>query len=84
VVRERFTRTGKDEILYEFAVEDPATYTRPWRAEMVFRPAKGAMFEFACHEGNYSMSGILAGARATEASAAPPQTVPRSSPTGRR
>lgn len=78
VVRERLTRISREEILYEFTVEDSKVYARPWRAEMIFRPAKGPMFEFACHEGNYSMRGILGGARAAEAaaSAAPPRTAP--------
>lgn len=62
-VTERFRRTGPDDILYSFEVDDPATFTRPWRGEMSLRRAKGPMFEFACHEGNYSLSGILAGGR---------------------
>jgi hypothetical protein len=65
-ITERFTRTGSAEILYSFTVEDPTIFTRPWRAEMPFRVAKGPMFEFACHEGNYSLAGALAGARAQE------------------
>ena len=65
-VIERFTRTAKDEIHYAFTVEDPATFARPWRAEMSFRPAKGPIYEYACHEGNYSLGNILAGARAEE------------------
>jgi len=74
-VVERFTRTAADAIRYDVTVEDPKTYARPWRMEMAFGPAKGPMFEFACHEGNYSMRGVLGGARAAEAaSAAPPQT----------
>ena len=63
-VVERFTRTGRAEIAYGFVVEDPTLFTRPWRAEMVFRAAQGAMYEYACHEGNYSLPGILAGGRA--------------------
>ena len=66
-VIERFTRTARDEIRYEFTVEDPQIYARPWRAEMAFHPAKGPQYEFACHEGNYSMRGILGGARTAEA-----------------
>jgi len=60
-VTERFTRTGPDEIEYDFTVDDPGLYSRPWRGEMVFHTAAGRMFEFACHEGNYSLPGILAG-----------------------
>lgn len=65
-VVERFTRTGPDALTYEFTVDDPATYLRPWRAQMVFRISKGPIYEYACHEGNYSLPGILAGARREE------------------
>ena len=65
-VMERFTRTAKDRILYQFTVEDPATFARPWRAEMEMRAAKGPIYEYACHEGNYSLPNILAGAREQE------------------
>ncbi|HLZ77086.1 hypothetical protein [Phenylobacterium sp.] len=68
-VTERFTRTGPAELTYEFTVTDPALYTQPWRGEMALKPAPGAMFEFACHEGNYSLPGILAGARVEERAA---------------
>jgi len=63
---ERFTRKSRDLILYEFTVEDPDYFTRPWRAEMPFRPAAGPIYEYACHEGNYSLPNILAGARQEE------------------
>jgi hypothetical protein len=63
---ERFTRTSRTQILYEFQVEDPATFTRPWRAEMALNAARGRVYEYACHEGNYSMAGILAGGREIE------------------
>jgi hypothetical protein len=66
---ERFTRRSKDEILYEFTVDDPITFTRPWRAELPMRPAKGPIYEYACHEGNYSLPNILAGAREQERAA---------------
>lgn len=69
VVRERLTRTGPDAILYAFTVEDPATFARPWRAEMPWRPATGPIYEYACHEGNYSLTNILGGARVEEAAA---------------
>ena len=62
-VVERFTRTGPREITYEFEVADPTLFTRPWRAEMVFRPAEGQLYEVACHEGNYSLPSILSAAR---------------------
>jgi hypothetical protein len=64
-VVERFTRTGPREITYAFQVEDPALFTRAWKAEMVFR-AGTRIFEYACHEGNYSLPSILAGARQAE------------------
>ncbi|MGA0607944.1 hypothetical protein ACO2Q0_18290 [Phenylobacterium sp. VNQ135] len=69
VVRERLTRTGPDSILYAFTVDDPATFAWPWRAEMPWRPAKGPIYEYACHEGNYSLANILGGARVQEAEA---------------
>jgi len=67
---ERFTRTAKDQILYEFSVGDPEVFAKPWRAEMLMRTAKGPIYEYACHEGNYSLPNILAGARAQEKMAA--------------
>jgi hypothetical protein len=67
-VTERLTRKSETEILYQFAVDDPETYTQPWKAELAFYPGKG-VFEYACHEGNYGLEGILAGARAREAEA---------------
>jgi hypothetical protein len=62
-VVERFTRTGPRELTYVFEVEDPALFTRPWRGEMVFRAAEAPLFEYACHEGNYSLPTILTAAR---------------------
>ena len=67
---ERFTRISATEIFYEFNVEDPTIYTQPWRGEMVFRASKDPIYEVACHEGNYSLAGVLAGARQDEAKAA--------------
>ena len=61
-VTERFTRWSDDEIFYEYTVEDPSIYTQPWSGEMSFYK-ETALFEYACHEGNYSLPGILAGAR---------------------
>jgi hypothetical protein len=63
---ERFTRTDADTILYEFKVEDPATFTKPWTAQMTLSKTGGPLYEYACHEGNYSLVGILSGARAEE------------------
>ena len=67
-VIERFTRTGQDKILYKFTVEDSEAYTQSWDAEIPFRKAEGFMYEYACHEGNYALPGILAGARREEGS----------------
>jgi hypothetical protein len=63
---ERFTRTAPDTILYEFTVDDPATFTKPWTAAITMNQTQGPIYEYACHEGNYGMSGILSGARADE------------------
>jgi hypothetical protein len=65
-VVERFTRVGPKALEYDFTVEDPAIFSRPWRAEMTFVSSDAPMYEFACHEGNYAMTNILAGARASE------------------
>jgi len=63
---ERFTRIAADTIRYEITVEDPTTWRRPWSAMLLLRAATDPLFEVACHEGNYSMQGVLAGARAVE------------------
>ena len=68
-VTEEFTRTGPAEITYTFRVEDFSLHTRPWRGEMVFRPAEGLLYEYACHEGNYALPSILSAARQAEAEA---------------
>ena len=65
-ITERFTRVADDEIDYRFTVEDAKAYTQPWTGELAMRPAEGNIYEYACHEGNYSLPGILAGARAEE------------------
>ena len=62
-VVERFTRVGPSKILYEFSVEDPTVFSQIWRGEIPMLAAEGQIYEYACHEGNYSLSGILAGAR---------------------
>ena len=69
-VVERFTRVADDLIAYTFTVEDEATWARPWTAEMPMQKTRGPIFEHACHEGNYGLANILAGARAEEARAA--------------
>jgi hypothetical protein len=66
-VIERFTRSSPTEMAYEFSVDDPATYSKVWHASMVMSAAHGNIYEYACHEGNYALPGILAGARKAEA-----------------
>jgi len=65
-VIERLTRISPTEISYEFAVDDPSIYSKAWHGEMVMTAATGNIYEYACHEGNYALPGILAGARKTE------------------
>ena len=65
-VIERFSLTGRDTILYRFTVDDPTAYASAWTAETLFTRATKPMFEFACHEGNYSLKNNLLGARAVE------------------
>jgi hypothetical protein len=67
---ERFTRAGENTLLYEFTVDDPSTWTRPWSAVIPMSKGQDPILEYACHEGNYAMEGILAGARKREAQAA--------------
>ncbi len=62
-VTERFTRIGEQEIHYAFTVTDDEIYRQPWRGELTFRPSNGEIYEYACHEGNYGLPGILAGER---------------------
>src|SRR5262245_32220264 len=69
-VTERFTRVSADEILYQFKVEDAQTYTQPWQGEVPMRATSDHIYEYACHEGNYALPGILAGARKQERDAA--------------
>ncbi|ODT87961.1 hypothetical protein [Phenylobacterium sp. SCN 70-31] len=66
-VVERFTRVGKDRLHYAFTVEDPDLWDKPWGGEYEFSPMDGEIYEYACHEGNYALPGILAGARVEEA-----------------
>jgi hypothetical protein len=65
-VTERFTRVSENEILYQFTVEDSAAYTQPWKGEVPLRRTDDHIYEYACHEGNYALPGILAGAREQE------------------
>ena len=63
---ERFSRYSDEEILYQFTVEDDNLYSQPWTAELSFYATADQAYEYACHEGNYSMPGSLAGARTLE------------------
>ena len=65
-VTERLTRVSKDEILYQFEVNDKKAYRDVWKGEMPLRSTESRIYEYACHEGNYAMANILAGARAEE------------------
>ena len=71
-VIERFTRVGPDELLYQYTIVDPTAYSAPWLAEYSLYRSKHSMLEFACHEGNYSLGNILAGARGAEGGAVRP------------
>jgi len=64
-ITERFTR-GEDFITYRATIDDPTVYTRPWTFEVTMEHADGPLYEYACHEGNYGLAGVLAGARAEE------------------
>jgi hypothetical protein len=65
-ITERLTRVHPNQILYRFTVEDPETFTRPWSGEVAMNATSEHIYEYACHEGNYALPGILAGARAQE------------------
>jgi hypothetical protein len=66
---EKFSRTGPDILLYQFTVSDPTTWTKPFTAEIPMRRSDETLFEYACHEGNYGIKGILSAARAVEKAA---------------
>ena len=68
MVTERFSRISESEMLYSFTVEDPTVFSQAFTGELMFntRPARESMYEYACHEGNYALAGILAGARELE------------------
>jgi hypothetical protein len=65
-VTERFTRTGPETIKYEITIDDPGTWTQPWSLMIPLRRSEDQVYEYACHEGNLGMEGILSGARAEE------------------
>ena len=68
-VIERFSRTGPEMLKYEITIDDPGTWSKPWSLMIPLRRSSDPLFEYACHEGNYGMQGILAGARAEERAA---------------
>ena len=74
-VTERFSRWSDDQVLYEFIVDDPSLYTQTWRGEMALNTSQ-PMYEFACHEGNHAMPGILGGARQLESEGKTPAMGP--------
>jgi hypothetical protein len=65
---ERFTRADPDTLLYEFTVDDPSSFVKPWSAALPMRRTAEQVFEYACHEGNHALQGILRGARFEEKS----------------
>jgi hypothetical protein len=76
-VIERFRRISPRQILYSFTVEDPDTFTHPFSGEVALNASKGPIYEYACHEGNYALPGILAGARQMEKQGRDPGAGPR-------
>jgi hypothetical protein len=67
---ERYTRVSPDYINWELTVDDPSTWTRPWTFMIRLKRTDGQVYEYACHEGNHAMTGMLRGARAKEQAAA--------------
>ena len=65
-VVERFSLYDTDTLLYRFEIDDPTAFTRPWKGELTLARSTGNIYEYACHEGNYSLTGMLRGARASE------------------
>ena len=68
-VVERFTRVDTETLLYQFTVEDPTIWTEPWSGEYIWPATENRVYEYACHEANYALGGILRGARLLEAEA---------------
>lgn len=67
VITERFTRVADGKIVYSFTIEDPNVFTAPFTGELAFETSEEPIYEYACHEGNYGLEGILRGARLEEA-----------------
>jgi hypothetical protein len=72
-VIERFTRTGADTLRWELTIDDPGAWTKPWTAMIPLRSSKKAIYEYSCHEGNYGLADILAGARREDKAEAAPK-----------
>jgi hypothetical protein len=72
-ITERFTRVSETELFYQFTIDDGELYTRPWGGEYSFQSHDGPIYEFACHEANYSMENILRGGQAEAARRAKPK-----------
>ncbi len=69
-VVERLRRLDSETILYQFEVDDPTAYSRPWKGELTLAAAPGPIYEYACHEGNYALPDVLKAERANEKAAA--------------
>ena len=69
---ERFSLLDADTLLYRFEVDDPTAFTQPWKGELTMARSTGAIYEYACHEGNYSLINLLRGYRASEREPAKP------------
>jgi hypothetical protein len=67
---ERLTRVAPNQIRYQFTIDDPATFSAAWGGELNMNASTDPLYEYACHEGNYALPGILAGAREEESVAA--------------
>jgi hypothetical protein len=65
-VTERLTRVSPQQIVYRFTIDDPTSFEAPWSGELAFNATQQNIYEYACHEGNYALPGILAGAREEE------------------
>ena len=65
-VIERLRLLDRDTLLYQFEIDNPSAFTRPWQGELTMSRATGQIYEFACHEGNYALTNMLRGFRATE------------------
>ena len=73
---EKFRRVGPNRLLYQFEARDPTMWDQPWGGEYEFQRSTG-VYEYACHEGNYALEGVLAGARAADKAASQPKAAAR-------